>query len=81
MLTLNKALVPTIIGLALTLLISGAEAANRPCSGKMGGVAYCVNGKFLCNNGQFSRSKKVCNLKVYGSRPQARTRKQNRNKK
>ena len=34
---------------------------NTPCSGSMGGVKECTeDGKFLCNNGKISRSKKVC---------------------
>ena len=41
-------------------LVSNAAAANLPCSGKMGGIERCVEGRFLCRNGQFSRSKKVC---------------------
>jgi hypothetical protein len=52
---------------ALTLASSNlAVAANKPCSGKMGGIAQCVDGKFLCNNGKFSRSKKICNPSIYG---------------
>lgn len=40
---------------------STAIAKNTPCSGKMGGVAYCTaDGKFMCNNGKKSRSKKPC---------------------
>ncbi len=33
---------------------------NLPCSGMMGGIERCVEGRFLCRNGEFSRSKKVC---------------------
>ncbi len=40
--------------------VSPAEAANLPCSGKMGGIERCVEGRFLCRNREFSRSKKVC---------------------
>jgi len=38
-------------------------AANTPCSGKMGGVSHCDEGKFICNNGSVSRSKKTCQSK------------------
>ncbi len=46
--------------------VSPAEAANLPCSGKMGGIERCVEGRFLCRNGKFSRSKKVCDPAVIG---------------
>ena len=37
-----------------------AEAANTPCSGKKGGISHCQNGKFICNDGSVSQSKKIC---------------------
>lgn len=37
-----------------------ANAQNKPCSGKMGGVSHCKDGKFVCKNGKISQSKKVC---------------------
>ena len=37
-----------------------ANAQNTPCSKSMGGVSHCQNGKFVCNNGKISQSKKVC---------------------
>lgn len=40
----------------------GANAANTPCSGKKGGVSHCASGKFVCNDGSISASKKVCSL-------------------
>ena len=41
--------------------ISQAQAKNTPCSGKMGGVSHCsADGKFVCNNGKISQSKKTC---------------------
>lgn len=39
---------------------------NQPCSGKMGGIRGCVDGRFLCKDGRFSRSKKVCDAAQYG---------------
>ncbi len=39
---------------------SASLAANTPCSGKKGGVAYCRGGKFVCNDGSTSASKKTC---------------------
>ncbi|WP_242634793.1 hypothetical protein [Atlantibacter sp.] len=40
---------------------SFASAANYPCSKSKGGVSHCTaDGKFVCNDGSISRSKKVC---------------------
>lgn len=50
-----------IIGLLCALLLSSpALAANTPCSGKKGGVSHCESGRFICNDGSVSQSKKVC---------------------
>ncbi|HBR7638648.1 MULTISPECIES: YdcA family protein [Klebsiella pneumoniae complex] len=36
-------------------------AKNYPCSGKKGGVSHCSSdGKFVCNDGTKSKSKKIC---------------------
>ena len=35
-------------------------AQNTPCSGKKGGISHCSGGKFICNDGSTSKSKKVC---------------------
>ncbi|MCS1255180.1 hypothetical protein NX005_26000, partial [Escherichia coli] len=33
----------------------------KPCSGSKGGSSYCTkDGKFVCNDGSVSRSKKYC---------------------
>jgi hypothetical protein len=37
-----------------------ASAANYPCSGAKGGVSHCVGGRFLCNDGSMSASKRIC---------------------
>lgn len=45
----------------LVALPALAQAQNTPCSGRMGGVKACTaDGKFLCQNGKISQSKKVC---------------------
>lgn len=49
--------------LSTLLLITApvvVQAQNAPCSGKMGGVSHCKDGKFVCKNGKISKSKKVC---------------------
>ncbi|ECO5910650.1 hypothetical protein FYD77_19200 [Salmonella enterica] len=51
------------------LLVSGmlftaqADAARgrQPCSGSKGGIAYCTSdGRFVCNDGSLSQSKRFC---------------------
>jgi hypothetical protein len=37
-----------------------AQARNTPCSGSKGGVSHCASGKFVCNDGSISGSKKIC---------------------
>ncbi|QIP55413.1 hypothetical protein [Hafnia alvei] len=45
----------------LLSLSSTSYARNYPCSGKKGGVAHCSSdGKFICNDGTVSKSKKIC---------------------
>lgn len=39
---------------------SPAEARNKPCSGKKGGISHCSGGKFICNDGSTSQSKQIC---------------------
>lgn len=56
------------------LLVSGmlftaqADAARgrQPCSGSKGGIAHCTSdGRFVCNDGSLSQSKRFCS--GYGS--------------
>lgn len=50
-----------ILALAVIAMAGAAEARGRqPCSGKMGGISHCSGGKFVCKNGEVSRSKKTC---------------------
>ena len=49
-----------ITALCASLLSSSILAGNTPCSGKKGGISHCSNGKFVCNDGSVSRSKKIC---------------------
>lgn len=46
--------------IATILFLGVASAGNTPCSGKKGGVSHCASGKFVCNDGSISASKKVC---------------------
>lgn len=46
--------------LALSLISTATHPANYPCSGKKGGVSHCESGRFICNDGSVSQSKKTC---------------------
>jgi hypothetical protein len=53
-----------LVFIALCLAVSTASyARNTPCSKKKGGVSHCSNGKFVCNDGSVSKSKKICSSK------------------
>ncbi|TQI79323.1 hypothetical protein FHU10_0603 [Serratia fonticola] len=49
-----------ILAVCLSLFALSATAANKPCSGKKGGISHCSGEKFVCNDGSISQSKKVC---------------------
>lgn len=54
---------------AFLLPCATASATNTPCSGGKGGIAYCSGGKFVCNDGTISASKKTCS--GYGNSPKS----------
>ncbi|EKP8508025.1 TPA: hypothetical protein ACF34J_003185 [Escherichia coli] len=44
-----------------TLVSFYADAGRKPCSGLKGGISHCTaGGKFVCNDGSISASKKTC---------------------
>ncbi|EPB5649990.1 hypothetical protein ACRQKW_001589 [Citrobacter braakii] len=49
-----------LVVLLVSLFSLTATAANKPCSGKKGGISHCSGEKFVCNDGTISKSKKVC---------------------
>jgi hypothetical protein len=49
-----------VVASVFIVLMLPAQAANTPCSGKKGGVSHCENGRFICNDGSVSQSKKTC---------------------
>lgn len=53
-------LIAAIAALTIALASSLAWARNTPCSGKKGGVSHYAGGKFVCNDGSISASKKTC---------------------
>lgn len=51
------------LGLVFALGFASFADAGRglqPCSGTKGGVKQCQGGKFVCNDGSISGSKKIC---------------------
>ena len=49
-----------LVVLLVSLFSLTAMAANKPCSGKKGGISHCSGEKFVCNDGTISKSKKAC---------------------
>jgi len=49
-----------LVFMVVLILPFNASAQNTPCSGKKGGVSRCEGSKFVCNDGSYSQSKKVC---------------------
>ncbi|WP_459208802.1 YdcA family protein [Citrobacter portucalensis] len=50
-----------LIIVLLSISSSTVSAKNYPCSKSKGGVSHCTaDGKFVCNDGSISRSKKKC---------------------
>ncbi|HEG0619539.1 TPA: hypothetical protein SB604_000902 [Yersinia enterocolitica] len=50
--------------IALTLsTVADASRGRKPCSGSKGGISHCTSdGRFLCNDGSISQSKKYCDF-------------------
>lgn len=55
-----------LFGLAMAIITS-ANAVNTPCSGKKGGISRCENGRFVCQDGSMSASKRVCDRNTSGA--------------
>jgi len=54
-----KTLIATLL-FALAIPVHAKWQGREPCSGKKGGISHCAGGKFVCNDGTISRSKKTC---------------------
>lgn len=49
-----------MLSVFFTLQVEAARG-RQPCSGSKGGIAHCTSdGRFVCNDGSFSRSKRFC---------------------
>lgn len=59
---MKKLMSAVLLSSALLMVANVADARGRePCSGKKGGVSHCSkSGKFICNDGSVSKSKKIC---------------------
>lgn len=53
-----------MLAMVLVMLLTASSVAlakNTPCSGKKGGISHCTaGGKFVCNDGSVSKSKRTC---------------------
>lgn len=49
-----------VLLLAVTTTSADASRGRQPCSGKKGGISHCENGRFICNDGSVSQSKRIC---------------------
>lgn len=59
-----KKVVLFLVALAVCLPNVSYAKGKKPCSGSKGGVKMCtVDGKFMCNDGSISGSKKICGRK------------------
>jgi endonuclease G len=54
---MKKLIAVFMIGLVLPFT---ASAEKTPCWGKNGGISHCEGSKFVCNNGKYSGTKKIC---------------------
>lgn len=53
-----------IISMLMLSPVVQANAQNKPCSGKMGGISHCQGAKFVCKNGKISQSKRACSQAI-----------------
>lgn len=61
-----KKWIPLLVFSLLVTLQAEAARGRKPCSGAKGGIAHCTtDGRFVCNDGSLSQSKKFCS--GYGS--------------
>lgn len=77
---MSKLIFLLVSGILFTAQVDAARG-RQPCSGSKGGIAHCTSdGRFVCNDGSLSQSKRFCSR--YGSseasnpvRPSTSTRK------
>lgn len=60
---MTRPIAALLLALCLALLqMPNSQAANTPCSGSKGGISHCAGGKFVCNDGSISASKRICDM-------------------
>lgn len=70
---LNRLKMKKYLLLFCTLTLSSVFAANTPCSGSKGGIASCDGDKFVCKDGSYSASQKICSISTYGTNPSSKS--------
>lgn len=62
---MRKLIFLLVLGILFTAQADAARG-RQPCSGSKGGIAHCTSdGRFVCNDGSLSQSKRFCS--GYGS--------------
>lgn len=56
----SRGAVLVTVFLSTTAMAWSAYPANKPCSGKKGGISHCAGQFFVCRDGTTSQSKKDC---------------------
>lgn len=46
--------------LSVATLGDAAARGREPCSGSKGGISHCDGEQFVCKDGSYSQSKKIC---------------------
>lgn len=59
---MKKVLIAILISIFSISIQANGGKGRQPCSGKKGGISHCEKGKFVCNDGSVSKSKKVCKM-------------------
>lgn len=62
-----------LVASLFSMAATASYSANKPCSGKKGGISHCMGQFFICRDGTTSQSKKDCRSfgGVHDQRPEA----------
>ena len=64
--TKNSITFVLLAALALSLPLEASAKGREPCSGSKGGISHCDGDEFVCNDGSYSRSQRICSASVHG---------------
>lgn len=66
-----KRILTLLVAVSLATVASAGYPANKPCSGKKGGISHCQGQYFVCRDGTTSQSKKDCRSVLGSTAPPA----------